>query len=72
MRRVLDLAASLPGLKRVDLVINYRCPRPVVDRAVRLIATNRERFAKRSSSPGARADRCFARWSGLHTRLRAP
>src|SRR3954471_2265519 len=46
VRRVLDLAASLPGLKRVDLVTNYRCPRPVVERAVRLIATNRERFAK--------------------------
>jgi len=46
VRRVLDLAASLPGLKRVDLVTNYRCPRPVVERAVRLIVVNRERFAK--------------------------
>jgi DNA helicase II / ATP-dependent DNA helicase PcrA len=47
VRRVLDLAASLPGLKRVDLVTNYRCPRPVVERAVRLIGVNRERFVKR-------------------------
>ena len=46
VRRVLDLAASLPGLTRVDLVTNYRCPRPVIDRAVRLIETNHERFAK--------------------------
>src|SRR3954447_7507914 len=46
VRRVLDLAGSLPGLRRVDLVTNYRCPRPVVERAVRLIATNRERFVK--------------------------
>jgi DNA helicase II / ATP-dependent DNA helicase PcrA len=46
VRRVLDLAASLPGLRRVDLQTNYRCPRPVVERAVRLIAGNRERFAK--------------------------
>ena len=46
VRRVLDLAASLPGLRRVDLVTNYRCPRPVVERAVRLIEGNRERFAK--------------------------
>ena len=46
VRRVLDLAASLPGLTRVDLVTNYRCPRPVVERAVRLIEVNRERFAK--------------------------
>jgi superfamily I DNA/RNA helicase len=46
VRRVLDLAASLPGLRRVDLVTNYRCPKPVVERAVRLIERNRERFAK--------------------------
>lgn len=46
VRRVLDLAASLPGLRRVDLVTNYRCPRPVVERAVRLIERNDERFAK--------------------------
>jgi DNA helicase-2/ATP-dependent DNA helicase PcrA len=46
VRRVLDLAASLPGLRRVDLVTNYRCPRTVVERAVRLVESNRERFAK--------------------------
>ena len=46
VRRVLDLAGALPGLRRVDLVTNYRCPRPVVERAVRLIGGNRERFAK--------------------------
>ena len=43
---MLDLAASLPGLRRVDLVTNYRCPQPVVSRAVRLIGINTERFAK--------------------------
>jgi superfamily I DNA/RNA helicase len=46
VRRVLDLAASLPGLRRVDLVTNYRCPRAVVERAVRLVEVNGERFAK--------------------------
>lgn len=46
VRRVLDLAGALPGLRRVDLVTNYRCPRPVVERAVRLISGNTERFAK--------------------------
>ena len=46
VRRVLDLAASLPGLRRVDLVTNYRCPRAVVQRAVRLVERNGERFAK--------------------------
>ncbi|MEP7157861.1 MAG: ATP-dependent helicase [Chloroflexota bacterium] len=47
VRRVLDLAGALQGLSRVDLVTNYRCPRPVVERAVKLISGNRERFAKR-------------------------
>jgi DNA helicase-2/ATP-dependent DNA helicase PcrA len=46
VRRVLDLDAAVPGLRRVDLAVNHRCPVPVVERAVRLIAHNRERFAK--------------------------
>ena len=46
VRRVLGLAGTLPGLRRFDLQTNYRCPRPVVDRAVRLVEGNRERFAK--------------------------
>lgn len=46
VRRVLELAAALPELRRVDLVTNYRCPGPVVARAVRLVERNRERFAK--------------------------
>ncbi len=47
VRRVLSLAAALPGLRRVDLETNYRCPPTVVARAVRLVEHNRERFAKR-------------------------
>jgi superfamily I DNA/RNA helicase len=46
VRRILGLADHLPGLRRVDLEVNYRCPRPVVERAVRLIERNTERFAK--------------------------
>lgn len=54
MRRVLGLAAALPGLRRVDLETNYRCPRPVIERAVRLVEHNQERFAKRiRAGPGA-------------------
>jgi len=54
VRRVLGLAASLPGLRRVDLETNYRCPAPVVARAVRLVECNTERFAKRIvARPGA-------------------
>ena len=47
VRRVLTLASALPGLRRVDLETNYRCPPPVVERAVRLVEHNRERFVKR-------------------------
>ncbi|MGH2511884.1 MAG: ATP-dependent helicase [Candidatus Limnocylindrales bacterium] len=46
VRRVLALDTRLPGLRRVHLVTNYRCPRPVVERSARLVAHNRERFAK--------------------------
>ena len=54
VRRVLALAEELPGLRRVDLTTNYRCPGPVVERAVRLVAHNRERFTKRiTARPGA-------------------
>jgi DNA helicase-2/ATP-dependent DNA helicase PcrA len=46
VRRVLSLDELLPGLRRVDLEVNYRCPPTVVGRAVRLVEHNRERFAK--------------------------
>jgi superfamily I DNA/RNA helicase len=47
VRRILGLADRLPGLRRVDLEVNYRCPRLVVERAVRLVEHNGERFVKR-------------------------
>ena len=57
VRRVLGIGAALPGLRRVDLEVNHRCPAPVVDRAVRLIEHNDERFAKvirpRDTAPGS-------------------
>jgi len=47
VRRLLGLAeTALPGLRRVDLETNYRCPATVLGRAVRLVEHNRERFAK--------------------------
>ena len=47
VRRLLGLAdEALPGLLRVDLETNYRCPAPVLERAVRLVEHNEERFAK--------------------------
>jgi DNA helicase II / ATP-dependent DNA helicase PcrA len=57
VRRVLAIGASLPGLRRVDLEVNHRCPAPVVERAVRLIGHNEERFDKvirpRGAAPGS-------------------
>ena len=57
VRRVLALGEALAGLRRVDLEVNHRCPAPVVDRAIRLIEHNAERFAKtirsRDLAPGA-------------------
>ena len=47
VRRILDLGGLLPGLRRIDLETNYRCPAPVVERAVTLVTRNEERFAKR-------------------------
>jgi DNA helicase II / ATP-dependent DNA helicase PcrA len=56
VRRVLALADDLDGLRRVDLIVNYRCPATVVRRAVRLVEHNAERFAKviepRPDAPG--------------------
>ncbi|MBI2782453.1 MAG: ATP-dependent helicase [Chloroflexi bacterium] len=47
VRRLLGLAdEALPNLTRVDLETNYRCPAPVLERAVRLVENNVERFAK--------------------------
>jgi superfamily I DNA/RNA helicase len=54
VRRILGIAEHLPGLRRVDLEVNYRCPRSVVERAVRLVECNGERFAKTiRAGPGA-------------------
>ena len=57
VRRLLALESSLPGLRRVDLAVNYRCPAIVIGRSVRLIEHNVERFAKevraRQEAPGS-------------------
>ena len=79
---MLALADELEGLRRVDLVVNYRCPATVVRRAVRLVEHNAERFAKtiepRPEAPGpivlagdaadepVRVARVFDRWVGAN------
>ncbi len=83
MRRILDLAGRLPGLTRVDLTTNYRCPPEVVRRAARLVEHVTERFVKRidaaprntgtlvlAADPGddvARARRLLGAWYGRDT-----
>jgi DNA helicase II / ATP-dependent DNA helicase PcrA len=47
VRRILDFERHYPTARRVHLATNYRCPPPVVVLGARLIAVNRERFAKR-------------------------
>jgi len=65
VRRILGLAADLPGLRRVDLETNYRCPPEVVGRSVRLIEHGVERFAKRiRPSPRAAGDLVLAADTG--------
>lgn len=80
VRRILGLAAQLPGLTRVDLTVNYRCPPEVVRRADRLVSKVTERFVKRidpaptatgrlvlAPDPGddvARARRLLTAWYG--------
>jgi DNA helicase-2/ATP-dependent DNA helicase PcrA len=57
VRRIIDLDLAYPGLDRVCLSHNYRCPEAVVDASRRLIEHNAVRFPKpiraaRASAPG--------------------
>jgi DNA helicase-2/ATP-dependent DNA helicase PcrA len=58
VRRILDFGVHYPTARRVQLATNYRCPATVVDASARLIAVNRERFAKEiRPAPGLAPDR---------------
>ena len=46
VRRILDFSVAYPAARRVQLATNYRCPPAVTAASARLIAVNRERFAK--------------------------
>ncbi len=53
--RIVGLDQVYPGLERVAMVTNYRCPPEVVERSAQLIAVNRVRFPKTfHSAPGRR------------------
>jgi len=52
-RRILRFSADYPDARRVMLATNYRCPRTVVEASARMVAVNRERFAKPIRAPSA-------------------
>jgi len=61
VRRIIELDLAYPGLQRISLAHNYRCPRDVVEASRRLIEHNEIRFPKRidaasasTSEPGLR------------------
>lgn len=46
VRRIIDLDQAYPGLQRISLAHNYRCPPEIVDASRRLIEHNQIRFPK--------------------------
>ena len=57
VRRILRFADDYPSARRVMLATNYRCPAAVIDASARMVAVNRERFAKPIRAPdGLAAD----------------
>jgi superfamily I DNA/RNA helicase len=55
VRRILDFALLYPEARRIQLATNYRCPVAVVEASSRLVAVNRERFAKEIRSAPSNA-----------------
>ncbi len=51
VRRILRFADDYPAARRVMLATNYRCPAAVVEASARMVAVNRERFAKPIRAP---------------------
>ena len=51
VRRILRFSADYPDARRVMLATNYRCPPAVVATSARMVAVNRERFAKPIRAP---------------------
>jgi len=55
VRRIIELDLVYPGLQRISLAHNYRCPRDVVEASRRLIEHNEIRFPKRIEAASAAA-----------------
>jgi superfamily I DNA/RNA helicase len=64
VRRILRFSADYPAARRVMLATNYRCPAAVVAASARMVAINRERFAKPIRPPdGAPMTDAITAWS---------
>jgi len=65
VRRILRFSADYPAARRVMLATNYRCPAAVIEASARMVAANRERFAKpiRVPAGAARSDTAISAWS---------
>ena len=53
VRRIIELELAYPGLQRVSLAHNYRCPPDVVEASRRLIEHNEIRFPKPIHAPSS-------------------
>jgi DNA helicase II / ATP-dependent DNA helicase PcrA len=51
VRRILRFGRDYPAARRVTLATNYRCPTAVIEASARMVAVNRERFAKPIRGP---------------------
>jgi superfamily I DNA/RNA helicase len=56
VRRILRFSSDYPAARRVMLATNYRCPRVVIEASARMVAVNRERFAKPIRAPAGAPD----------------
>ena len=65
VRRILRFSSDYPNARRVMLATNYRCPRTVIEASARMVAINRERFAKPIRAPRAapREGKAISAWS---------
>ena len=65
VRRILSFTADYPTARRVMLATNYRCPAAVVAASARMVAVNRERFAKpiRALAGAVASGTSIAAWS---------
>ena len=65
VRRILRFSSDYPDARRVMLATNYRCPASVIEASARMVAVNRERFAKPIRAPSsAEIDpRAIVAWS---------